>query len=222
MAHLSNKWISTTLLIIWFYFVIVILLGHFLFFRLLSSFEIIIILSIPYIFLSVYLLRYVILQYSCLYIRNMKKIEGEFDYVPSKSPDFWHKKMHYLRIIELLTLRESRIVYYRSCSGKIGDNVISDGYFSDPDLIEIGDNSIIGTEALIVSHSIEGKKIEISKVRIGKNCTIGSRSVIMPGCDIGDNVIIGTNSLVLKNTKISQNSVWVGIPARELKKNKSN
>ena len=152
----------------------------------------------------------------------MEIIEGKFDYFSSKSPEFWHKKMHYLRIIELLTLRESRIFYYRSCGGKIGDNVISDGYFSDPDLIEIGDNSIIGTEALIVSHSIEGDKIDISKVRIGKNCTIGGRAIIMPGCDIGDNVIIGTNSLVLKNTRISQNSVWVGSPARELKKNESN
>ena len=177
-----------------------------------------IILIVPFIFLSCYTLRYILLQYSCLQIRKIKSENGKWDYFPSEKPDFWHRKMHYLRIIELLTLRENRVNYYSLCGGKIENNVVSDGYISDPDLLEVGENSIIGTDSLIVSHLIERNIITLSKVRIGKNCTIGGRAIIMPGCDIGDNVIIGSNSLVLKNSKIPSNSVWVGNPVHELKK----
>jgi acetyltransferase-like isoleucine patch superfamily enzyme len=46
---------------------------------------------------------------------------------------------------------------------------------------------------------IEKHKFKIGKVKIGKNCWIGSNVVILNNVEIGDNVIIGANCLVYKS-----------------------
>ncbi len=58
--------------------------------------------------------------------------------------------------------------------------------------------------------------IEAREVSIGKNCSIGFGSVILPGVVIGDNVIIGANSVVTKS--IPSYSIAVGNPIRIIKK----
>jgi acetyltransferase-like isoleucine patch superfamily enzyme len=52
-------------------------------------------------------------------------------------------------------------------------------------------------------------------VRLGKNCRIGSHSVIMPGVTVGQNAVIGAFSFV--DADIPDNSVAVGVPARVIK-----
>ena len=46
-------------------------------------------------------------------------------------------------------------------------------------------------------------------VKLGKNCSIGSGTIIEENCEIGDNSFIGYNNVILKNTKISQ-QVFIG------------
>lgn len=49
-------------------------------------------------------------------------------------------------------------------------------------------------------------------VRLKKNCSIGSHSIVMPGVTIGENSIIGACSFV--NSDIPDNTVAFGVPAR--------
>lgn len=218
MSHLVKKRILEIVMIVWLFTVLFMFIGYYIFFVILKSTIITIIFIIPYISISLCITRYTLLRYSCWQIQKIINKYGKLDYSPSKKPAFWHKKMHYLRIIEILTLKEERIKFYLFCGSNIGKNVVCDGYISDPDLVEIGDQTIIGTDSLILSHSIEGDKIILSKVKIGKNCTIGGRTIILPGCEIGNYVVIGCNSVVPKGLKIPPNSIWAGIPARSLKK----
>lgn len=219
MAHLSYRKIPELVVMSWLLAEIPIFVGYYIFFTLLPSINIFIILLFPYLLFSTYMVRYVLLRYSCWKIRRIKRKYGKLNYVTSKKPYSWHEKMHYLRIVELLTLKEERVKFYRLCNGNIGSSVVCDGSVSDPDLVEIGDQTIIGTDSLIISHSIEGDNIILSRVKIGRNCTIGARTIIMPGCEIGDNVIIGCNSVVPKNSKMPPNSIWAGTPARKVRKN---
>ena len=53
-------------------------------------------------------------------------------------------------------------------------------------------------------------------VSIGRNSTIYSQVIIREQTKIGDNVIIGMGSVVLGD--IPSNEVWVGNPAKFLKK----
>jgi len=80
--------------------------------------------------------------------------------------------------------------------------------------VKIEDDVKIGFGCTILSYSsIDGK---FGKTILKKNCKIGSNTVIMPNITIGENSIVGANSFV--NTNISANEVWVGTPARYLKK----
>lgn len=53
-------------------------------------------------------------------------------------------------------------------------------------------------------------------VEIGDNVWIGMNAAILPGVSIGNNSIIGSGSVVTKN--IPENEIWVGNPARFIKK----
>ena len=80
--------------------------------------------------------------------------------------------------------------------------------------VEISDNVQIGSHCAIYSHStIDSKK---GRVILERNCKIGTHSTIMPGVTIGENSIVGAYSFVNKN--IPQNQIWVGVPAKFMRK----
>ena len=99
---------------------------------------------------------------------------------------------------------------------KLGKNV-QIGSFTAIDAskgVEIEDDAKIGFGVAILSFSSIDQKG--GNVLLKKNCSIGSHAVIMPGITIGENSIVGANSFVNKN--IPPNEIWVGSPARFLKK----
>lgn len=57
-------------------------------------------------------------------------------------------------------------------------------------------------------------KEKVGDIHVGDNVFIGSFTKILYGVNIGSNVIIGAGSLV--NKDIPSNSVWGGIPAKEI------
>jgi acetyltransferase-like isoleucine patch superfamily enzyme len=91
---------------------------------------------------------------------------------------------------------------------KIEKNIVIAGKIFHPDMIEIGNNVIIGMDSLIVPHLISKGKIFFKKIKIGNNCTIGVKTVIFPGVVLEDNVtvvsgvVIGPNVVVPKNTVV--------------------
>lgn len=105
---------------------------------------------------------------------------------------------------------------------KIGKNVwvsfaISGNcYYQGLNGIVIGDDTIIAPGVKIISsnHLMDGHNLwEIDKpIRIGKNCWIGSNSIILPGVEIGNFSVIGAGAVVTKN--FPDNSVIVGNPAQ--------
>ncbi len=76
--------------------------------------------------------------------------------------------------------------------------------------VTIGDEVQIGSHCSIYSVStIDGKR---APVTLGRNCRIGSHSVVLPGVKVGENAVVGAMSLV--NRDIPAGSVAYGIPAR--------
>ena len=90
--------------------------------------------------------------------------------------------------------------------------------------IEIGDFTLIGFESVLLTstHNYSSKETPIAKqgmyskpVKIGKDCWIGARVMVLPGIEIGDGCIIGANSVVTKN--IPSYCVAAGVPARVIR-----
>ncbi|HLC71699.1 MAG TPA: acyltransferase [Candidatus Nanoarchaeia archaeon] len=80
--------------------------------------------------------------------------------------------------------------------------------------IEIEEGVKIGSHTSIYSRTDSDKKK--GKVILKNGCAIGSHCVIMPGITIGENALVGAMSFVNKDIPASE--VWVGSPARFLKK----
>lgn len=81
--------------------------------------------------------------------------------------------------------------------------------------VHVGENSYLAFESRILTHDrTRGLYLH---TRIGRNCFIGGRSMILPGVEIGDNCVVGAGSVVTKS--VPANSVVAGNPARVLYSN---
>lgn len=109
-----------------------------------------------------------------------------------------------------------RLVYL-ALGARLGANTYSAGVLLDPPLTRIGANTIIGHDAVIFAHVIEGSRMELKSVTIGDGATIGATAVVMAGVWIGDGAIVSAGAVVTKDTRIEAGEVWGGIPARRLK-----
>jgi acetyltransferase-like isoleucine patch superfamily enzyme len=109
-----------------------------------------------------------------------------------------------------------RLVYL-ALGAELGANTYSAGALLDPPLTRIGSNTIIGHDAVIFAHVIEGDRLELKAVVIGDTVTIGATAVVMAGVRIGDHAIVSAGAVVTKDTVIAAGEIWGGVPARRLK-----
>lgn len=109
-----------------------------------------------------------------------------------------------------------RLVYL-ALGARLGRNTYSAGVLLDPPLTIAGDNCIIGHDAVIIGHAIEGSRFSLAPVKMGNDVTIGATAVVMAGVTIGDGAIISAGAIVPKGTRIGAGEVWGGVPARRLK-----
>ena len=108
-----------------------------------------------------------------------------------------------------------RLVYL-ALGARLGSNSYSGGTLLDPPLTVVGDNCIIGHDAVLFCHAMEGDNLSLAEIRLGNNVTIGAKAVVMPGVTIGDGAIVAVNAVVAKGTRIGAGELWAGIPARKI------
>jgi acetyltransferase-like isoleucine patch superfamily enzyme len=109
---------------------------------------------------------------------------------------------------------------YKIFGAKIGKDVfIGRGVCIDeglPELITIGDGSILGKDVTVLAHEFTIKHARFGRVKIGKQVVVGAKSIIRSGITIGDKSVIAMNSFV--NKDIPSGELWGGTPARRIKK----
>lgn len=123
-------------------------------------------------------------------------------------------------ICEYLPWFSVKNMLYRLAGVNIGKNVSVGlmamfGIFY-PEKIFIGDNSIIGYNAVILEHEFLVNGYRIGEVHIGKNVMIGACSIVLPGVRIGDNSVIAAGSVVTKD--VPAKCLVAGNPARVVRK----
>jgi acetyltransferase-like isoleucine patch superfamily enzyme len=119
--------------------------------------------------------------------------------------------MNFIRVTPFLTL------FHRFMGMRIGRRVqINTSIIGDSNLIEIGDDTVIGGDVTLVAHAAEQGRLVTAPVTIGSRVTVGLMSVIFPGVTIGDGATIAANAVVTKGTRIGAGEMWGGVPARKL------
>ena len=84
---------------------------------------------------------------------------------------------------------------------------------SDYNLLECGDDVVIGAAVHLSGHTVEAGVLKTAGVRLGHNVTVGIGSVIEIGVEIGSDVQIGALSFVPKHATLKGGVVYVGVPA---------
>jgi acetyltransferase-like isoleucine patch superfamily enzyme len=107
---------------------------------------------------------------------------------------------------------------YIALGAQLGKNAYCCGLILNPHFVKVGENALIGMNALIVPHTLENRRAAQYPVIIGNNVTIGAHAIIQAVCTIGDNAIVAMGSVVRKHTTINIGEVWGGVPAKFLKK----
>lgn len=102
---------------------------------------------------------------------------------------------------------------------KVGNNTsfglhsIIDVFF--PELIDVGENCIIGFNTVILGHEFLVGEWRIGPVKIGRDVLIGANSTILAGVVIGDGATIGAGTVVHKD--VPPGAFAVGAPMQILR-----
>jgi len=85
-----------------------------------------------------------------------------------------------------------------------------------PENISIGEDAIIGYNAVLLGHEFLQGEYRTGKVEIGARAMLGANCTVLPGVRVGEGASVSAMSLV--NCDIPDGEVWGGVPARRLKK----
>ena len=108
--------------------------------------------------------------------------------------------------------------YYRGMGAKMPWSVTLGprARISDPWFVEMGENVLIGTEAVILGHLSYCTEVVLGRVVIGDWSVVGMRAVIFPDVRIGSRARIGAGSIVVRGTVIGDGETWAGAPATKI------
>jgi non-ribosomal peptide synthetase-like protein len=108
-------------------------------------------------------------------------------------------------------------VYLRLLGAKIGRNVVifSGVVPACPDLLSIGDGTIIKKDSNLVGYRARAGLIETGRITIGRDAFIGEATVLDIGTSIGDGAQLGHSSSLHQGQAIPDGKRYHGSPARE-------
>jgi acetyltransferase-like isoleucine patch superfamily enzyme len=129
--------------------------------------------------------------------------------------------IHLVRLVAGTLFRGTPIwtLHLRLAGARLGRRVyVNSLSVSDYNLLECGDDVVIGGSAHVAGHTVERGVVKTARVRLGDRVTIGIGSVIEIGADIGPSAQIGAMSFVPKYAHLPGGVVYVGVPAEPIKK----
>ncbi|MEG0925732.1 acyltransferase [Chryseobacterium sp.] len=102
----------------------------------------------------------------------------------------------------------------------IGNNVTIKPGVQIWDGVNLEDDVFIGPNVTFTNDLFpksKNKDFKLEKTLVKKGASIGANATILAGITIGENALVGAGSVVTKD--IPENEIWVGNPAKFLKKN---
>lgn len=117
----------------------------------------------------------------------------------------------------LASLRGTPLIapFFRLLGAKIGSNCYIDTlFFTEPDMVTIGDNCCIGDRVTIQTHLFEDRMMKVEPLTIGDRVSVGPLSIVLYNTTISRGATIGALSLVMKGEAYPPGTHWEGVPAQ--------
>lgn len=127
--------------------------------------------------------------------------------------------IHLARIVAGPLVRGSPLwtTHLRLSGARLGKRVyVNSLSVSDYNLIECGDDVVIGADVHLSAHTVEAGVVKTARVRLGNRVTIGLGSVVEIGVEIGSDVQVGALSFVPKYATLRGGKVYAGSPVTPL------
>jgi acetyltransferase-like isoleucine patch superfamily enzyme len=128
--------------------------------------------------------------------------------------------IHLVRVIAGTLVRGTPLwtSHLRLNGARLGKRVyVNSLSVGDYNLIECGDDVVIGAAVHLSGHTVEAGVVKTARVRLGSNVTVGVGSVIEIGVEIGSDAQVGALSFVPKHMKLEGGIVYAGAPAIPLR-----
>jgi len=126
---------------------------------------------------------------------------------------------HLVRLFAGNLFRGSPIwtTYLRWSGARIGQRVyVNSLALSDYELLEFGDDVVIGGGVHLSGHTVEHGVLRTGTVRLGSGVTVGLGSFVDIDVEAGAGVQIGAMSLVPKHSRLEAGGVYAGVPVKRI------
>jgi non-ribosomal peptide synthetase-like protein len=108
-------------------------------------------------------------------------------------------------------------VFLRLMGCRIGRWVyLETTYFSEFDLVDIGDHAALNFGATIQTHLFEDRVMKADRLRIGTGASVGNMAVVLYDTNIERGACLGQFSLLMKGESLPPDSRWAGIPSEPM------
>lgn len=105
--------------------------------------------------------------------------------------------------------------FMRFLGVKIGKRVwLNTTDITEYDMVSIGDEAMLNEDCGPQTHLFEDRIMKVGPVKIGRQTTINTRTIILYDTEIGDHVTVDALSLVMKGEVLSDHTSWHGSPVR--------
>ncbi len=129
--------------------------------------------------------------------------------------------IHLVRLVAGTLFRGTPLwtMHLRLAGARFGRRVyVNSLAVSDYNLLECGDDVVIGGSVHMAGHTVERGVVKTARVRLGDRVTIGIGTVIEIGVEIGSDAQVGAMSFVPKYARLPGGMTYVGVPAEPIRK----
>ena len=154
--------------------------------------------------------------YNAVLPTRVKPFRGGYFSI-SSVPWLLHNGLFYLvrfTFLPFVTLTPMGGWFLAAMGMTLGKRVfINTEYISDPRLITLGDDVVIGGSTHLFAHFGGGGHLTVAPVVIGARATIGEKATVMGDVHVGEDAVVLPHSVLLPGSRVGAGETWGGIPA---------
>lgn len=128
-----------------------------------------------------------------------------------------HNALFYLvryTFLPYVTLTPFGTLFLRAMGMRIGRRVmLNTELISDPRLIRIDDDAVIGGSVHLFAHYGGGGHLTVAPIHIGPRATIGQKCTVMGDVVVGADATVMPHSVLLPGSRVGAGETWCGVPA---------